>query len=184
MRKGRGLVDMDIIDELTKVPGMKHLIMCNTTNIITSRRTGKLRAEIHEDAWPEVKAAVANWKRVKAGKPQKDPASPKSSVKKKRKSGKKNEAVKRVAEQEKHLAERLANLKPGDDFVYRNVGFGMVTYERGSDAIEVRDGKLFTETFSEMGMDWNGETWKFYGGGGLVTTVLLPEQVPPGEDID
>lgn len=68
MRKGRGLVDMDIYEKLLEVPGARSILLDNTTNHRTDSRTGKIRAEIHEDAWPEVKKMVANWKRFKRGK--------------------------------------------------------------------------------------------------------------------
>lgn len=75
---------------------------------------------------------------------------------------------------------RLKNLKPSDKFAYKNTGYGLVSYEDGSDAIGVKKGRLFTDCF-EHGMDWNGQTWKFDSGLGLVTTVVLIEDVPKGE---
>ena len=75
---------------------------------------------------------------------------------------------------------RLKNLKPGDKFAYKNSGYGYVTYEDGSDAIEIKKGRLFTNCF-DHGMDWNGQTWKFDSGLGLVTTIVLLEDVPKGE---
>ncbi len=70
MRKGRGLVDSDIYHELVKIPGAKEILVSNLCNFRTDSKTGKVRAEISEDAWPEVKQMVENWKRVKAGKKQ------------------------------------------------------------------------------------------------------------------
>ena len=75
---------------------------------------------------------------------------------------------------------RLKNLKPGDKFAYKNTGYGLVCYEDGSDAIGVNKSRLFTDCF-EHGMDWNGQTWQFDGGLGLVTTIVLMENVPKGE---
>lgn len=75
---------------------------------------------------------------------------------------------------------RLKNLKPDDKFVYKNVGHGLTSYELGSDAIKIRKGKLFTETFDSTGMEWTGKTWKFDGGMGLITTIVLMEDVPRG----
>ncbi len=71
MRKGRGLVDQDIYDELMKIPGARRVLLDNTCDFRLDPKTGKVRAEISEDAWPEVKQLVLNWERVKAGKPQK-----------------------------------------------------------------------------------------------------------------
>lgn len=76
--------------------------------------------------------------------------------------------------------ERLKNLKRNDTFAYKNVGYGYTTYEEGSDVIETRDGKLFTDAFEDLGMDWTDQTWKFDGGLGLVTTIVLMEDVPEG----
>ncbi len=70
MRKGRGLVDSDIYNELVKIPGAREILVSNLCNFRTDSRTGKVRAEISEDAWPEVKQMVENWKRRKAGKKQ------------------------------------------------------------------------------------------------------------------
>ena len=70
MRKGRGLVDSDIYNELVKIPGAKEILVSNLCNFRTHPKTGKVRAEISEDAWPEVKQMVQNWKRMKAKKPQ------------------------------------------------------------------------------------------------------------------
>lgn len=70
MRKGRGLVDEDVYDELMKVPGAREILLANTSNHRHDPKTGRIRVEISEDAWPEVKQMVANWKRRKAGKPQ------------------------------------------------------------------------------------------------------------------
>ncbi|MDO8496460.1 MAG: hypothetical protein Q7S43_03325 [bacterium] len=70
MRKGRGLVDSDIYDELVKIQGAKEILLSSLCNFRTDPRTGKVRAEISEDAWPEVKQMVENLKRRKAGKKQ------------------------------------------------------------------------------------------------------------------
>lgn len=76
---------------------------------------------------------------------------------------------------------KLKGLKPKDEFAYKNAGFGLVSYERGSDIIGQKDGKLFTDTFSEIGMEWTGDTWSFDGGLGLVTSIVLLADVPKGE---
>jgi hypothetical protein len=70
----------------------------------------------------------------------------------------------------------LKNLKPGDKFFYKNVGYGLTSYERGDDVIEVKGRKLYTQTFNKSGLDWNGSTWVFDGGLGLKTTIV------PGDD--
>lgn len=79
---------------------------------------------------------------------------------------------------EQNRIKKLRTLEPGDKFAYQNVGYGLVSYENGSDAIRVKKGKLFTDTFNSTGMEWTGETWKFDGGLGLVTYIVLPEDVP------
>ncbi len=175
MRKGRGLVDQDIYDELLKVPGSRRLLIENTTNHRIDPKSKKLRAEIHEDAWPEVKAMVANWKRTKKGQPQKpfpkkETPQPKASVLPIKAKSPDHEKEKRIT--------KLKELKPGDEFAYKNVGYGCVTYDHGGDAVEIKNGKLYTESFSEMGMEWDGRTWKFDGGLGLVTYIVLMKDVP------
>lgn len=65
MRKGRGLVDADIYDELLKVPGAGKLLADNTANFRRDPKTKKLRVEISEDVWKEVKKMVSDWKRLK-----------------------------------------------------------------------------------------------------------------------
>lgn len=65
MRKGRGLVEVEIYEELLRFPEPRRLLLNNTTNHRDNPRTKKLCAEIHEDAWPEVKEMVAKWKRFK-----------------------------------------------------------------------------------------------------------------------
>ena len=76
--------------------------------------------------------------------------------------------------------QRLKNLKPGDKFAYKNTGDGLATHEDGSDAICIKKGRLFTDTF-DHGMDWDSQTWKFDSGLGLVTTIVLLEDVPKVE---
>lgn len=180
MRKGRGLVDIDIYNELLKVPGASAILVENITNHRTDPRTGKLRAEIHEDAWKEVKKMVANWKRFKKGETQIVSPVPAKKVE-----YPKTNATPVVEKKEKtdeqDLIRKIKNLKPGDTFAYKNTGFGLVSYERGDDIIERKKGKLITDTFDHGGMEWTGNTWKFDGGLGLVTTIVLLEQVPPGK---
>lgn len=76
---------------------------------------------------------------------------------------------------------RLKNLKTGDKYAYKNVGFGETTYETISDdKVRHKNGRLFTNVFESRGMEWTGETWKFDSGLGLVTTIVLLEDVPKG----
>lgn len=70
MRKGRGLIDQGVYDELIKIPGARQIVLSNVTNHRLDPKTQKVRVEIHEDAWPEVKSMVRNLRRLKAGKPQ------------------------------------------------------------------------------------------------------------------
>jgi len=180
MRKGRGLVDMDIYNELLEVPGSSKVLVENTTNHRRDPRTGKLRAEIHEDAWKEVKEMVANWKRYKKGKEQ--IVSIKSNKKIDQPKSKEEAVVKKEKKtNEQEIIKKLKNLKPGSKFAYKNTGFGLVSYEKGSDAVGRKKGNLITDTFDHDGMIWTGRTWKFDGGLGLVTTIVLLEEVPPGE---
>jgi hypothetical protein len=69
----------------------------------------------------------------------------------------------------------LQNLKPGDKFFYKNVGYGLTSYERGDDAVEIKDGKLFTETFNTFGMEWKNDQWVFDGGLGMKTFIVGPD---------
>ena len=66
----------------------------------------------------------------------------------------------------------LKNLKPGDKFFYKCVGYGLTSYERGDDVVEIRDGKLFTNTFDTYGLEWNGTTWVSDGALGLKTYIV------------
>lgn len=103
--------------------------------------------------------------------------------KKKKRSAVRKQASSKKTEQDasrQSKLKKLRNLRPGDKFAYKNVGFGCTSYEKGDNVIEVRRGKLFTETFDGMGMEWDGETWKFDGGVGLVTYIVLMEDVPKG----
>lgn len=70
MRPGRGLIDQEVYDELIKIPGARRVVVNNVTNHRFDHKTGKLRVEISEEAWPEVKLMVINLKRFKAGRPQ------------------------------------------------------------------------------------------------------------------
>lgn len=176
MRKGRGLVEMDIFNELMKISGTRTLLLDNVTNHRENPKTGKLCAEIHEDAWPEIKQAIANWRRIKNGKSQKKfiPTPAKST-------GKSFSPKETSNSKESLRIQKLRNLKPGDKFAYKNDGFGTTSYEDGSDAVEIKKGKLFTETFSSKGMKWSNGTWEFNGGFGMTTSIVLLEDVPKGE---
>jgi hypothetical protein len=68
-------------------------------------------------------------------------------------------------------------LKKGDTVLYKNVGYGLTTYEWGrNDVQKIKGQKLFTDTFDSFGMDWDEATgtWKFDGGLGLVCYVVDP----------
>ncbi|KKT28113.1 hypothetical protein A3G55_02450 [Candidatus Giovannonibacteria bacterium RIFCSPLOWO2_12_FULL_44_25] len=80
----------------------------------------------------------------------------------------------------KDRVQKLQKLKSGDKFAYKNVGYGLTSYEIGDDALKIKSGKLFTKTFDSTGMEWTGQTWKFDGGLGLVTTIVLMEDIPEG----
>ncbi len=82
--------------------------------------------------------------------------------------------------QSQESIQRLQKLKRGDKFAYKNSGFGHVTYEKGDEVIGRKKGKLLTRSFDTEGLTWTGTTWKFDAGLGLVTTIVLLEDVPPG----
>ena len=65
MKKGRGLVDCEIFDEMAKVPGTHGILFGSVTNHRINPSTDRLCAEIHEDAWPEVKQMVRQWTKFK-----------------------------------------------------------------------------------------------------------------------
>lgn len=65
MRKGRGLVDQDIFDDMLSVPGTSKILLGSVCNHRFDKKTGKLRVEIAEEAWPEVKRMVAKWRKIR-----------------------------------------------------------------------------------------------------------------------
>lgn len=169
MRKGRGLIDQDIYKELLQVPGAAEILIEYTTNHRFIK--GKTRAEISEDAWPEVKQMVANWKRFKKGEKQKDF---KKSTNQQPIFQKTDVLSPKIEEE----INKIKNLQPGDKFAYKNVGFGMDSYEPANDIIEIKNGKLITRIF-ETGMNWNGKTWEFKADTfDWITSIVLIENVP------
>lgn len=65
-------------------------------------------------------------------------------------------------------------------FAYKNVGYGVVSYEMGHGPIEQQDGKLFTDTFESDGMVWkDGQGWLFDSGLGLQTYAIAWEDLTP-----
>jgi hypothetical protein len=76
----------------------------------------------------------------------------------------------------------LKNIKSGDEFAYKNIGYGLVSYERGGGDERVwrTKGRLYTDTFSSIGMEWDGTTWVFDGGLGMTTKIVRLEDVPLG----
>ena len=68
--------------------------------------------------------------------------------------------------------------KKGDSIIYKNVGYGLTSYEPGhKTVIGVKNGKLFTDSFDSEGMDWDEATnsWVFDGGLGLRTYAIAPD---------
>lgn len=57
---------------------------------------------------------------------------------------------------------------------YRNVGYGLTSWEGPDAVVAVRKGRLFTQTF-DGGMEPSGKDgeWKFDGGFGMVTYATL-----------
>ena len=69
----------------------------------------------------------------------------------------------------------LKTLKEGDSVIYKNVGYGLTSYEPGNnDVIEIKDGKLYTNCFNSTGLEWFDpqKCWKFDGGLGLITYAI------------
>jgi hypothetical protein len=64
-------------------------------------------------------------------------------------------------------------LSKGDKIFYKNIGYGYVSYEPDV-VIDIIDNKLFTNCFSEHGMQWDekGKYWFFDGGLGLKQIVV------------
>ena len=72
----------------------------------------------------------------------------------------------------------LKNLEAGDDVIYKNVGYGLTSYEEGKgEVVEIKDGRLFTNSFDREGMQWDERTqsWKYDGGLGLVTYAIAAD---------
>lgn len=68
---------------------------------------------------------------------------------------------------------------PEGELVYKNVGFGVVSYEYcNDDNLKIKNGKLLTETFDREGLSWDGEYWKYNGGLGMVTYLVSIDEVP------
>lgn len=68
MRKGRGLVEQEIYDELLKIPSCANILLDNTCNHRINPNTNKMCVEISEDVWPQVKKIVADFKHLKKEK--------------------------------------------------------------------------------------------------------------------
>ncbi len=79
-------------------------------------------------------------------------------------------------------AKKLPKPVKAREAFYRNVGYGLVSWEGPDKVIAVRGGKLFTETF-DNGMDPSGQKdeWVFDGGFGMKTyaTLVKPEGFDP-----
>lgn len=72
----------------------------------------------------------------------------------------------------------LKNLKPGDSVIYKNVGYGLTSYERGDgDVIEITDGRLYTRTFDRYGLVWNEkrQCWQSEGSLGLQVFAIAAD---------
>ena len=78
----------------------------------------------------------------------------------------------------------LKNIKRGQQIAYKNIGFGLVSYEEPDEVISVSrtKGKIFTSTFEREGMQWDGRkgVWFFDGGLGMRTEGIHPDDVPDG----
>lgn len=69
--------------------------------------------------------------------------------------------------------------KAGETITYKNVGFGLTTYERDT-VVSMSQGKLFTNSFSSSGMEWKEaeQTWVYDGGVGMKSSIV------PNDDPD
>ena len=65
------------------------------------------------------------------------------------------------------------------EFAYRNVGYGLATFEWGNDFDRYEDGKLFTRCFDTYGMEWKGGHWVFDGGLGMRTYLVRKSDMTP-----
>lgn len=58
-------------------------------------------------------------------------------------------------------------------FAYKNVGYGVISYEGGNDFDRYEDGALFTDTFDrDGGLQWGRGEWFYDGGLGMRTSVI------------
>jgi hypothetical protein len=64
-------------------------------------------------------------------------------------------------------------------FAYKNVGYGLVSYEAGDDFDRYEDGKLYTNTFSSYGMEWRGDRWRHDSGFGMRSYLVRREDMTP-----
>lgn len=72
-------------------------------------------------------------------------------------------------------------MKKGDMVFYKNIGYGVVSYEGPDMVIRKRGNRLYTQAFDKQGLKWDGRTWVFDGGLGLVTYVVSFDDIPPNE---
>jgi hypothetical protein len=150
MRPGRGLVDEDIYWELMKVPGINKVLHRSTANVRTDPKTKRRRVEIGEDDWPEVKLAVINWKRFKAGKPQLDalPLTP-------RQKAAKAEATRVAAEAQAAEVKRAAHrFRKGQAVQVELTGAGHTTHEENV-VLRVSKGRVWIE---DMDVPFDAQT--------------------------
>lgn len=63
-------------------------------------------------------------------------------------------------------------------FAYKNVGYGLASFEAGDDFERYEGDKLHTSTFDSIGMHWHDTRgWTFDGGLGLVTYLVKKENM-------
>ncbi len=98
------------------------------------------------------KIGVTIWKGIEMKAKKK--AAKKATKKAVKKKTAKKKAVKKAVR--KSTKYDLRNLVKGDSVIYKNVGYGLITYEHGKNhVLGIKDGILTTKTFDSSGMEWD-----------------------------
>lgn len=71
------------------------------------------------------------------------------------------------------MSEVKRKLAAGEKVTYKNVGFGLVSYETDT-VTGMRNGRLITGSYESTGMEWDDarNTWKFDVGLGMVSYIV------------
>jgi hypothetical protein len=81
---------------------------------------------------------------------------------------------------EKKMTEPDMTINEATEFAYKNVGYGLTTFEWGSDFTHYEDGRLFTRCF-DSGMEWKNGMWTFDGGLGMRTYLVRKSDMTPDQ---